>query len=92
MKRPTLTEIAARIHAHMRRFETDPKINAPDPVYRTRNYYCAGAYRAGSFVGLRYVSYHCAWHLRRADAQRYLAWLDAGNVGTHYEMERAAKP
>lgn len=27
-----------------------------------------------------------------ADAETYLAWLDAGNVGRHWEMERKKRP
>jgi hypothetical protein len=87
-KKPTLTEIAARIRAHLKRFEADPAINKLDPHYRTRTYYCVNAYRGGRYVSVSYVNYQGATALERERAERYLAWLDAGNVGTHWECEK----
>ena len=83
-----LDEIARRISGHLRRFEKDPKINARDSKYGTTAYYHAGAFRSGSRVGVRYVSYQLLRYLTKAEALRYLAWLDAGNVGKHFEETR----
>lgn len=83
-----LTEIAARINAHLRRFEKDPTINKLDPKYRTRPYWSAGAWRAGSRVAVIYVSYQGSRTLTKAEALRYLEALDSGFVGRHYELER----
>ncbi len=82
-----LDDIATKISAHLKRFESDPKINAVSK-WGTRSYYCAGAWRAGSRVGVRYVSYQGESNLRTADAEKYLAWLDAGNEGRHWEALR----
>lgn len=82
----TLTEIAARIHAHLKRFEADPKINVRDE-HQTQPYYYAGASRAGNRVAISYVSYQHTWKITRGEALAYLEWLDAGNVGKHFAMQ-----
>lgn len=79
-----LDDIAKRITAHLKRFEADPKINAPDAKYHTTPYHWPQAWRAGNRIGIRYVSYQTDSYLRAADAENYLAWLDAGNVGKHW--------
>ena len=71
----TLTEIAARINAHLARLERDARINVNGMYYRP------SAYRLGPRVHVRYISYQGAQLLTRAEATAYLAWLDAGNVG-----------
>lgn len=80
-----LDEIASRILAHLKRFEADKKINASK--YGVP-YYMVNAYRAGTRVGVAYVAYQYHSKLKKADAEAYLAWLDAGNVGTHYVFFR----
>lgn len=92
-KRLTMTELAARINVHLKRFEADPVINAPY-TYETmklRHYWHAGAGVSGRRVHVTYISYQGSRGLTRAQAEQYLAWLDAGNVGRHYEAERAAR-
>ena len=86
--RLTLTELASRIAAHLKRFERDPEIN--EQRGHGRPYYHAGAYRGGSRVMVSYVTYQGRSSLKRDEAERYLAWLDAGNVGRHYEAFRGA--
>lgn len=84
----TLQEIAKRIDAHLTRFESDPKTNPVDPTYQTKPFYCARAHvlpRART-VFVVYVAYQGARKLDREQAERYLAWLDAGNVGTHWQI------
>jgi hypothetical protein len=85
-----LDEIASRIKAHLKRFEADPTINKRDKTYRLTPYYWPGAYRAGSKVAVCYVSFHGASKLTKAEAEAYLAWLDAGNVGKHYSVPKTA--
>lgn len=90
----TLTEIAGQISEHLARFEADPKINPSVKFDREkskwvkaegglRHYSGANARRGGSRVMITYVSYQGSDGLTRAEALRYLEWLDAGNVGKH---------
>jgi hypothetical protein len=85
-----LNEIAGRIHAHLQRFEADPKINvwANGKVGGTRPYYCAGAWARGRYVYVKYKSYQGNNNISKADAERYLEKLDAGFVGRHFEALR----
>lgn len=90
----TLQEIAARIDAHLTRFERDPKTNPVDPKYHTMPFYGASAHvppRARK-VYVVYVSHHGWKKIDREAAERYLAWLDAGNVGTHRDVPEGWKP
>lgn len=90
----TLQEIAAQIDAHLTRFERDPKTNPVDPKYHTMPFYCASAHappRART-VAVVYVAYQGDRKLDREQAERYLAWLDAGNVGTHRQIPDGWKP
>jgi len=86
----TLAELAECINRHLKRFEADPVINAPDPRRGdTRPFFYAWAsYRVGSKMSVQYISYQGASKLSKAEATEYLAWLDAGNVGRHYEALR----
>ena len=84
-----LKDIASRIRAHLRRFEDDPKINTTKPQpYGGVPYFWVNAYAAGRFVYVTYISYQGNSHLTKDEATRYLAWLDAGNVGRHFEAFR----
>ena len=84
----TLTAIANRINAHLKRFERDKKINKPikSGGMATATYYFAGACRVGRFVSVCYVAYQGSTSLTRDEAVAYLKWLDAGNVGTHWGL------
>ena len=90
--RETKTAIAKRlseaIHAHLKRFESDPKINRRNDG--ATRFYIAGSWGDRHRVGVRYVSYQGVSHLSVEEAARYLAWLDAGNVGTHHVALRAS--
>ena len=90
-KTPKLKEIAWRIDAHLKRMAADPVFNAANPTYGTRPLWWPSAFASGSRVFVRYVSYHGDWSLRKAEALAYLDWLDAGNTGTHYGIERQAR-
>lgn len=94
MRREKLADIAARINAHLKRFEADKDgVNKDDrgDGMGHRPFYHSGSGAAGRYVWVRYVSYQGGAHLAREEALTYLDWLDAGNVGTHYAMRRAAE-
>lgn len=83
-------EIAERIRAHLKRFEADPKINVRTHLvlHPCRKFYQAGAWASGRYVWVTYIAYQASSALTKSEAERYLAWLDAGNVGRHYAMRR----
>ncbi len=81
----TLEAVANQINAHLKRFASDPEINRVTK-YDTTPYYFPMAVRSGRYVTVRYVSYHGNSALTREEAERYLAWLDAGNIGKHFQM------
>jgi hypothetical protein len=90
-KAKKLSEVADAIWAYLRRFEKDPIINAARPDFGgTTPYYNAFAQAGGRFVYVTYITYQGSRHLTRDEAVRYLAWLDAGNVGHHHEAFRSA--
>jgi len=95
-------ELAQKIDAHLKRFERDPEINPgkrfdkeakewiPDEM-GIRDYYGARAHGDRHRVWVIYVTYQGGDHLSIEDAQKYLAWLDAGNVGRHFEALRGMR-
>lgn len=87
----TLKEIASRIDAHLKRFEADPKINKTKRTggMKLSRFYNAGSTDSGRCVYVCYVAYRGNSHLSKPEGTRYLAWLDAGNVGTHRQALRA---
>ena len=81
-------EIAHRITAHLRRFEKNPVINADRPDHgNTAPYLHAFASHSGRWVYVQYLSYQGDNALTKQEAMRYLEWLDAGNVGKHWEAK-----
>jgi hypothetical protein len=89
-------ELAQRIDVHLKRFEKDPTINPGKRFDKQVNkwmpdkrgvhdYYGAGARNDRHRVRVSYITYHDGAHLSIEEAQKYLAWLDAGNVGRHFE-------
>ena len=85
--RTPMEKIAARIHEHLARFEADPEVNYFTGGTR-RRFYQAGAGTRGRFVSVTYISYQGSNTLTKKEAEAYLAWLDAGNVGRHFEQQR----
>lgn len=79
--------VAADIRNYLQHFERDPVINKPDGA-RMRPYYNAGAHSVGRYTHVTYISYQGPSKLTPEEAVRYLAWLDAGNVGRHFEAFR----
>ncbi len=105
-KPPTKTEIASglakKIDVHLQRFEKDKKINwnrrwdkaaggwVPDPR-GVSPYYGAHAVGNRHRVWVVYITYQSGSFISIEDAERYLAWLDDGNEGRHYEALREAR-
>lgn len=87
-KRARVEEVGQQINAHLKRFEADPEINAVDPKRKTRPFYQAGAWVHCGKVSVVYIGYWGSSRLTLEDAERYLEWLDTGNVGRHYEALR----
>jgi hypothetical protein len=87
-KKATLGSIAARINAHLKRMEADKAINKNTQAdgRGLSDFYCAGSSAAGRFVYVTYITYQGHSPLTRQQAEAYLAWLDAGNNGKHYEV------
>ena len=82
-----MKELGDRIEAHLKRFESDPAINVVNLESRSRDYYYAYTVSGRKYIRIRYILYHPEYTLTREEAEAYLAWLDAGNVGQHYVME-----
>ena len=92
-EREELDDIASRLFTHLERFEADPVINAEKPVGAHMGlppYFKVWVARFGRSILVRYVSFQTTTRMTRERAQAYLAWLDAGNVGTHHKFEAAA--
>lgn len=79
-------DIAARIDAHLKRWEADPVINIGLGTRGTQKYWNAGAWLSGGWVKLHYVSYQHTSSLRRTDALKYLQAIEGGFVGSHYRI------
>lgn len=82
-----LTETAAKIDAYLRLMEVDSKRNKR-PNGEGVRFWNAGALRGGRFVMVCYIRYQGWRSLTREEAERYLAWLDAGNYGKHTDAFR----
>lgn len=103
VKSPTKTEIAAaisqKIDVHLKRIENDPTLNPSRRLDKdqktwvpdergTRAFYGAGSSGDRYRVWVIYVTYQGGSYMAIEDAEKYLAWLDAGNVGRHFEALR----
>lgn len=87
---PTLTAIADRIDAHLKRLEASREDNTRYGGEKgTRKYYLARAYRGGRYACCVYVSYQIHTTLDRGEAVAYLEWLDSGGNGTWYDYRCA---
>jgi hypothetical protein len=89
-----LQETAARINVHLKRLEADGRWNRHTwtdrhGTQRTQHrlYNASAGYHGGSRITLIYVSYQGQIHISKAEALAYLAWLDAGGRGSHFEQQ-----
>ena len=90
----TAKDCAKRINHYLVKFEHDKNINVcpHDRLHdRFLPYHDAAAFAKGQYVYVRYLSFQAAWPLLLAEAEKYLAWLEAGNVGTHDQARMAKK-
>ena len=78
--------IAERIRDHLRRFESDPAVNIRGGT-GLQPYYCPSAYPGPKCVHVCYISFQGHSKLTLEEAEAYLSWLDAGNVGTHQKQQ-----
>lgn len=86
-----VTEVAARIEAHLRRFEFDLTINKRvRGMDDLRLYLHTKAWAYKGRVGVRYFGHQGQSTLTAAEAELYLQWLDDGGVGTHYALRDAS--
>ncbi len=92
MKEATVKELAEQINAHLKRFEADPVINIGSGTMKLRRFFNAGAYAAGRWVKLWYISYQGHSTLTKQQAADYLVSLDAGYIGTHFRAPPYSHP
>lgn len=78
----TTTEIAAKLNEHLKRWADDEN---PNLVTSRRRFWRPGAYRAGAYVRVTYISYQGETSLRKHEAAQYLEWIEEGNVGKHWQ-------
>jgi hypothetical protein len=88
-QRLKLAEIAERIREHLKRFEADPKINKTieRQGMKLPPWYYTGASYSGNRVYVWYVIFQGNCSLTKSQAIRYLAALDNGFVGQHFQLE-----
>jgi hypothetical protein len=75
-------QIAVGINAHFKKFESRREQGG-----KYKHFWGSGAHAVGGKVLVCYVSYQGSTRLSIETARAYLAWLDAGNVGQHYQLE-----
>ncbi len=90
LRQPKLDDVASRIAAHLDRLEKDKAWNVRGDRGALR-LWCSHAFRAGRYVAVRYISYQGTTNLTRDEALRYLAALDGGFKGRHFEALRKPK-
>lgn len=83
-----LAELAKRIGVHLQKFAELERHKPATAGAQLGKYYNPTCWAAGSRLGIRYVSYQTNSYLSKADAIAYLDWLDAGNCGKHYRVEK----
>lgn len=82
-----LKDLAERIAAHLKRFEADPLLSRRKDK-KTARFWSTSCVVNGRFVSVSYISYQGSSNMSKAEAQAYLAKLDAGYVGRHFEALR----
>lgn len=85
-------DIAARINAHLKRFEADPAINYAQSDRSLKPYFQTNVWSSSRWVLISYVSFQGHSSLSRLDAERYLRALDTGYVGKHFGLLQGAEP
>ncbi len=86
--------LADLISAHLAWLEADPVFNAPRMAFGIPTRPLVGSWarvsarRTGGQVLVTYLCFQGPYFLTTEQAQAYLDWLDAGNKGTHLQMQR----
>jgi hypothetical protein len=96
--------LAQKIDAHLKRIENDPALNPSRFFDKARKkwvldstgmgvrfYYGAWARGDRHRVWVIYITYQGGSYMTIEDAAKYLAWLDAGNEGRHFDALREAR-
>jgi hypothetical protein len=84
----SVQEIADKISVYLKEFEKNQTvIKKEDGGNEHTKYYCARAFKSGAYVSICYKSYQGFSNYKKEKALQYLRWLEAGNVGTIYEMK-----
>lgn len=82
----TTKQIASRIDAFLKGFEKDSNINiCRDGAW---DYFMPNVQSRGRWVWVEYAPPTIS-ALSKPSAIRYLAWLEAGNIGTHRDAQRS---
>jgi hypothetical protein len=74
--------LAMAINGYLEEFEAMGKLRGKAAPVK---FYNASARGSGVYVYVTYISYQGSHTLNQVEAERYLAWLDAGNIGRHFE-------
>lgn len=86
-------DIAKRISNRLKWLEKNDNPTMPgNHDGSLKRFWNAGAYRAGRYVKVWYVSYQGGRNLTFDEAERYAQYLEDGNNGRHYEALRTASP
>jgi hypothetical protein len=83
-KKLTCEQIANRIYKILKELETKK-------LDKKFNLYEVNVWSGSGVVHIRYVDYWNYDTLTKVEALEYLKWLEAGNIGNHYDMEREKK-
>lgn len=88
-KKTSMAKLADRIHAHLKRLEADKSFNRPLASTGLSPLYFSGChYTAGRYAVITYIVFQGHSHLDRGQAERYLAYLDAGGTDKHHQALR----
>lgn len=74
-----LKELALHLTHHLQKMESQDD---------TGTFWYAVAEVVGQYISIRYIAYRTAVRYASNEAREYLRWLEEGNRGTHWQMER----
>lgn len=85
-----LADLAEKIDAYLKKWEADKVgVNKADSGGH-RKFYCANACAMGNRIAIKYVSFQGSSRLSRGEAERFLARLDGGYIGSHHGLDLSA--
>lgn len=80
--------VVDRIQTHLFEMENDRYNNSASGLFRRRPLYNPSIGSYGLNFVIKYHAKQKGYRLTNTEALAYLAWLDAGNIGQHYHMDR----